>query len=145
MAGSLNRVTIIGHVGKDPETRTFQGGGKLVNLTIATSESWKDKVTGERKERTEWHNIAITNEGLAGVAEKYLHKGSKVYVEGQLETQKWQDKSGADRYTTRVVLRPFNGTLILLDGKAKDDRDDGYTPPASRAPGWNDMDDEVPF
>lgn len=116
MAGSVNKVILVGNLGRDPETKSFQNGGKVVNLRIATSESWKDRNSGERKERTEWHSVAIFNEALAGVAERYLRKGSKVYIEGQLETRKWQDANGQDRYTTEVVLRPYNGTLTMLDG-----------------------------
>ena len=114
---SLNKVMIIGNLGRDPEIRSFSNGGKVANLRIATSESWKDKTTGEKKERTEWHTVSIMNEGLVGVVERYLKKGSKVYVEGQLETRKWQDQSGADKYSTEIVLRGFGGTLQMLDGK----------------------------
>jgi len=117
MAGSVNKVILVGNLGRDPEVRTFSNGGKVCNLRIATSETWRDKATGERKERTEWHSVAILNENLAKIAEQYLRKGSKVYVEGQLETRKWQDQSGQDRYTTEVVLRPFRGELTLLDGR----------------------------
>lgn len=117
MAGSVNKVIIIGNLGRDPEVRSFQNGGKVCNLTVATSENWKDKNTGERKERTEWHRVAIFNEGLVRIAEQYLRKGSKVYLEGQLQTRKWQDQSGADRYSTEVVLQGFNGTLTMLDGR----------------------------
>ncbi|MGQ0609519.1 MAG: single-stranded DNA-binding protein [Paracoccaceae bacterium] len=117
MAGSVNKVIIVGNLGRDPEVRSFQNGGKVVNLRIATSETWRDKATGERKERTEWHSVAIFSEPLAKIAEQYLRKGSKVYIEGQLETRKWQDQSGADRYSTEVVLRPFTGNLTLLDGR----------------------------
>ena len=116
MAGSVNKVIIIGNLGRDPEVKSFQNGGKVVNLRIATSETWKDKTTGEKKERTEWHAVSILNEGLSKIAEQYLRKGSKVYIEGQLETRKWQDQSGADRYSTEVVLRPYRGELTLLDG-----------------------------
>jgi single-strand DNA-binding protein len=116
MAGSLNKVMLIGNLGADPEIRSFQNGGKVANLRIATSESWKDKNTGERQERTEWHNVAIFSEGLVGVVERYLRKGSKVYVEGQLQTRKWTDQSGNDRYTTEVVIRGMNGSLTMLDG-----------------------------
>ncbi|HEX5645317.1 MAG TPA: single-stranded DNA-binding protein [Erythrobacter sp.] len=116
MAGSLNKVMLIGNLGADPEIRSFQNGGKVANLRIATSETWKDRNTGERQERTEWHNVAIFSEGLVGVVERYLKKGSKVYVEGQLQTRKWQDQSGQDRYTTEVVIRGMNGTLTMLDG-----------------------------
>lgn len=115
MAGSVNKVILIGNLGRDPESRSFQNGGKVVNLRIATSEQWKDRNSGERKERTEWHSVAIYQEGAANFAERYLRKGSKVYVEGQLETRKWQDQSGNDRYTTEVVIRPFSGTLTSLD------------------------------
>jgi single-strand DNA-binding protein len=117
MAGSVNKVILVGNLGRDPEVRSFQNGGKVVNLRIATSENWRDKATGERKERTEWHSVAIFNENIAKIAEQYLRKGSKVYVEGQLETRKWQDQSGADRYSTEVVLRPYTGSLTLLDGR----------------------------
>jgi len=116
MAGSVNKVILVGNLGRDPEARTFQNGGKVVNLRIATSETWKDRNSGERKERTEWHSVAIYNESLAGVAERYLRKGSKVYIEGQLETRKWQDQQGQDRYTTEIVLRPYSGQLTMLDG-----------------------------
>ena len=119
MAGSVNKVILVGNLGRDPEVRTFSNGGKVCNLRIATSETWRDKATGERKERTEWHSVAILNENLAKIAEQYLRKGSKVYVEGQLETRKWQDQSGQDRYSTEVVLRPFRGELTLLDGRGE--------------------------
>ena len=117
MAGSVNKVILIGNLGRDPEVRSFQNGGKVCNLTVATSENWKDKNTGERREKTEWHRIAIFNDGLVRVAEQYLKKGSKVYIEGQLQTRKWQDQSGADRYSTEVVLQGFGGTLTMLDGR----------------------------
>ncbi|MGB7317505.1 MAG: single-stranded DNA-binding protein [Planktotalea sp.] len=117
MAGSVNKVILIGNLGRDPEVRTFQNGGKVCNLRIATSETWKDKNSGERKERTEWHSVAIFSEPLARVAEQYLRKGSKVYIEGQLETRKWQDQSGQDKYSTEVVLRPYTSTLTMLDGR----------------------------
>jgi single-strand DNA-binding protein len=134
MAGSVNKVILVGNLGRDPEVRSFQNGGKVVNLRIATSETWRDKATGERKERTEWHSVAIFNENIGKIAEQYLRKGSKVYVEGQLETRKWQDQSGADRYSTEVVLRPYTGSLTLLDGReggggggsGGDDRGGGY-------------------
>jgi single-strand DNA-binding protein len=115
MAGSLNKVMLIGNLGADPEIRSFQNGGRVCNLRIATSETWKDR-DGQRQERTEWHTVAIFSEGLINVCENYLRKGSKVYVEGQLQTRKWQDQSGNDRYSTEVVLRGFNGTLTMLDG-----------------------------
>ena len=117
MAGSVNKVIIVGNLGRDPEVRSFGNGGKVVNLRIATSENWRDKQTGERKERTEWHSVAIYNEALGKIAEQYLKKGSTVYIEGQLETRKWQDQSGADRYSTEVVLRQFRSELTLLGGR----------------------------
>ncbi len=116
MAGSVNKVIIVGNLGRDPESKTFQNGGKVVNLRIATSDTWKDKNSGERKESTEWHSVAIFNEGLANVAERYLRKGSKVYIEGALKTRKWQDASGNDRYSTEIVLQGFNSVLTMLDG-----------------------------
>ncbi|WP_276589323.1 single-stranded DNA-binding protein [Sphingomonas sp. GM_Shp_2] len=116
MAGSVNKVILVGNLGRDPESRSFQNGGKVVNLRIATSESWKDRNSGERKEKTEWHSVAIFNEGLANVAERFLRKGSKVYIEGQLQTRKWQDQSGNERYSTEVVLQGFNSVLTMLDG-----------------------------
>jgi len=117
MAGSVNKVILVGNLGKDPESRSFANGGKVVSFSVATSENWKDRASGERKEKTEWHNVSIFSEGLARVAEQYLKKGSKVYLEGQLETRKWQDQSGNDRYTTDVVLRNFNSAMVLLDGR----------------------------
>jgi len=116
MAGSVNKVIIVGNLGRDPESRSFQNGGKVVNLRIATSETWKDKMSGERKEKTEWHSVAIFNEGLANVAEKFLRKGSKVYIEGSLQTRKWQDQQGQDKYSTEIVLQGFNSVLTMLDG-----------------------------
>ncbi|HZH27077.1 MAG TPA: single-stranded DNA-binding protein [Azospirillaceae bacterium] len=115
MAGSVNKVILLGNLGKDPEVRSMQNGGRVATLRIATSESWKDKSSGERRERTEWHSVVIFNENLVGVAERFLKKGSKVYIEGQLETRKWTDQSGQERYTTEVVLRPYRGELTLLD------------------------------
>lgn len=133
MAGSLNKVQLIGNLGADPEIRSFQNGGKVANLRIATSESWKDRTTGERKEKTEWHTVAVHGEGLVGIIERYVKKGSKVYVEGSLQTRKWQDQSGNDRYSTEIVLRPFGGTLLLIDGaqagggnRGGEDRNQGY-------------------
>lgn len=131
MSGSVNKVTILGNLGRDPEVRTFQNGGKICNLRVATSETWRDKQSGERKERVEWHSVSIMVEGLVKIAEQYLRKGSKVYIEGQLETRKWQDQSGADRYSTEIVLRPFNSVLVLLDkrdgdGGAHEDQGGGY-------------------
>ena len=117
MAGSVNKVIIVGNLGRDPEVRSFQNGGKVVNLRIATSETWRDKSSGERKEKTEWHSVAIFNEALGKIAEQYLKKGSTVYIEGQLETRKWQDQSGADRFTTEIVVKQFRGELTLLGGR----------------------------
>ncbi len=158
MAGSVNKVIIVGNLGRDPEVRTFQNGGKVCNLRIATSENWKDRNTGERRERTEWHSVAIFSEPLAKIAEQYLKKGSKVYIEGQLETRKWQDQSGQDRYSTEIVLRPYRGELTLLDSRGdgggsgggySDDRGGGYDGGSSDS-GFgggakSDMDDEIPF
>lgn len=117
MAGSVNKVILIGNLGNDPEVRAMQSGDKVVNLSIATSESWKDKATGERKENTQWHRVVIFNQGLVNVAQNYLKKGSKVYIEGQLETRKWTDQSGQEKYSTEVVLRPFRGELTMLDSR----------------------------
>ena len=119
MAGSVNKVILVGNLGQDPQSRSFQNGGKVVNLRIATSESWKDRNSGERREKTEWHTVAIFNEGLANTAERFLRKGSKVYLEGQLQTRKWQDQSGADRYSTEVVLQGFDAKLVMLDGRGE--------------------------
>lgn len=116
MAGSVNKVILVGNLGRDPESRSFQNGGKVVELRIATSESWKDRNSGERKEKTEWHTVKVFNEGLANVAERYLRKGSKVYIEGALTTRKWQDQQGQDRYSTEIVLQGFNSVLTMLDG-----------------------------
>ena len=156
MAGSVNKVILVGNLGRDPETRTFQNGGKVCNLRIATSENWKDRNTGERRERTEWHSVAIFSEPLARVAEQYLRKGSKVYIEGQLETRKWQDQSGNDRYSTEVVLRPYKSELTMLDGRGDNagggggggyDRGDSYGGGGgeSQAPSSRELDDEIPF
>lgn len=154
MAGSLNRVQLIGNLGKDPEIRRTQDGRPIANFSIATSESWRDKQTGEKKEKTFWHNVVCFNEGLCKVIEQYVSKGSKVYVSGSLETRKWTDKDGQDRYTTEVVMKAFNGELILLSpqksaGGSSNDRSDDFDPtprqqsrPSSRK---DDMDDEVPF
>ncbi len=119
MAGSVNKVILIGNLGADPEVRTFQNGGKVCNIRIATSETWKDRSTGERREKTEWHSVAIFQEGLVRIAEQYLKKGSKVYIEGKLQTRKWQDQSGQDRYSTEVVLQGYDGTLTMLDGRSE--------------------------
>ena len=116
MAGSVNKVILIGNLGADPEIKSFQNGGRIANIRIATSENWKDRMTGERKERTEWHNVVINGDGLVGVVERYLKKGSKVYVEGSLRTRKWQDRDGNDRYTTEVVIAGMGGALTMLDG-----------------------------
>jgi single-strand DNA-binding protein len=116
MAGSVNKVILVGNLGRDPESRSFQNGGKVVELRIATSESWKDRNSGERKEKTEWHTVKVFNEGLANVAERFLRKGSKVYIEGALQTRKWQDQQGQDRYSTEIVLQGFNSVLTMLDG-----------------------------
>jgi single-strand DNA-binding protein len=159
MAGSVNKVILIGNLGRDPEVRTFQNGGKVCNLRIATSERWRDKQTGENRERTEWHSVAIFAEPLVRVAEQYLKKGSKVYVEGQLETRKWQDQSGQDRYSTEVVLRPYRSELTMLDtrggggseggyggGYGGGDRMEGPSGGGGReAPAAHDLDDEIPF
>ena len=171
MAGSVNKVILIGNLGRDPEVRSFQNGGKVCNLRIATSENWKDKNTGERREKTEWHSVAIFQEGLVRIAEQYLRKGSKVYIEGQLQTRKWQDQSGQDKYSTEVVLQGYGGTLTMLDGRdgggvgapsgggsGYDNRQDGgydsgYDSGYSGGPGQGggtqapsrDLDDEIPF
>lgn len=147
MAGSVNKVILVGNLGADPEVRSFQNGGKVCNLRIATSETWKEKATGERKERTEWHTVAIFSEGLVGVAEQYLRKGSKVYLEGKLQTRKWQDQSGADRYSTEVVLQGPGAVMTMLDGPQGGT---GGTPAGdhgrqSVSPGYDDLDDDVPF
>ena len=120
MAGSVNKVILVGNLGRDPEVRSFQNGGKVVNLRIATSETWRDKASGERKERTEWHSVAIFNEPLGRIAEQYLRKGSKVYLEGSLQTRKWEDQSGQERYSTEVVLQGFNSSLTMLDGRQRE-------------------------
>lgn len=157
MSGSVNKVIIVGRVVREPETRSFHSGGKVVNLRVATSETWRDRDSGEKKERSEFHSVAIFNEPLGKIAEQYLRKGSTVYIEGQLETRKWQDQSGADKYTTEIVLRPFNGALTLLGGKRDEGQDDdGYSPTARAADraqrpdgfgagGRPDLDDEIPF
>jgi single-strand DNA-binding protein len=148
MSMSVNKVFLIGALGRDPEVRSFPNGGKVCNLRVATSERWKDKASGESKERTEWHSVAIFNEGLVRVAEQYLRKGSKVYLEGQLETRKWQDQSGADKYTTEITLRPYRGELVMLDGKRDDAGQSGGhqgAAPAGGAPSYGDMDDAIPF
>lgn len=171
---SVNKVTLLGHLGADPEVRSFQNGGKVCNFSLATSESWKDRNTGERQERTEWHRIAIFSEGLVGVAERFLKKGSKVYLEGQLRTRKWQDQSGNDRYATEVVLQGFSAQLVLLDkasgggssnnyegqpGPDSGSRSSGQSGGGRSGGGWgggwgdsgggggfaDDLDDDIPF
>ena len=159
MAGSVNKVILVGNLGRDPEVRTFQNGGKVCNLRVATSENWKDRNTGERREKTEWHSVAIFSEPLARTAEQYLRKGSKVYLEGQLETRKWQDQSGQDRYSTEGVLRPDNSTMVMLDGRSGGDSG-GYVEDRSSGGSYGggqqgggfggpapagDIDDEIPF
>ena len=119
MAGSVNKVILIGNLGRDPEVKSLPNGGKLVNLNIATSENWRDKNSGERREKTEWHRVVVFDENLARVAEQYLRKGSKVYLEGQLQTRKWQDQSGVEKFSTEVVLQRFNSTLVMLDGRGE--------------------------
>ncbi|MBU2890522.1 MULTISPECIES: single-stranded DNA-binding protein [Celeribacter] len=126
MAGSVNKVILVGNLGADPEVRTFQNGGKVCNLRVATSETWKDRNTGEKRDRTQWHTVAIFSEPLARTAEQYLRKGSKVYLEGQLETRKWQDQQGNDRYSTEVVLRPYTSTMVMLDGRSGGGGGDSY-------------------
>ena len=164
MAGSVNKVTLIGNLGRDPEIRSLQDGNKVANLSVATSESWKDKSSGERRERTEWHRVVIFNERLIDVVEKYLKKGAKVYLEGALQTRKWTDQSGAEKYTTEVVLQRFRGELVMLDGRSgggvsegagggeSGDEGGGYSGGSSprggssggRAPA-GDLDDDIPF
>lgn len=149
MAGCINKATIIGHLGADPETRISQAGTKMANFNVATSESWRDKTTGERRERTEWHRVVIFSEGLADVAEQYLRKGSKVYIEGKLQTRKWQDQSGHDRWTTEIVLQGYGANLTLLDRREgvppADDPNAYGNADTTQAPLTNDLDDEVPF
>jgi len=145
MAGSVNKVMLIGNLGADPEVRSFQNGGKVCNLRIATSETWKDKNTGERKEKTEWHTVAIMAEGLVRVAEQYLRKGSKVYIEGKLQTRKWQDQSGADRYSTEIVLQGLGGTLTMLDGANGGGGERSEQGVYDQSPPASDLDDDLPF
>ena len=157
MAGSVNKVILVGNLGQDPEIRSFQSGGRVANLSLATSESWKDKTTGERKEKTQWHRVVVKNENLIGICERFLKKGSKVFLEGQIETRKYTDKDGSEKYTTEIILPPYRGELTMLDGRsgsgsgaANDFADEqplsaasggGSFAPAPR----NDMDDEIPF
>jgi single-strand DNA-binding protein len=151
MAGSVNKVILVGNLGKDPEVRRTTSGDPIVNLSVATSESWRDKASGERKEKTEWHRVVIFNKNLAEVAEKYLRKGSKVYVEGQLQTRKWTDKDGAEKYSTEVVLQNFRGELTMLDGRSGGEGSGaslGGGRGSSEAPASfqrDEMDDEIPF
>ena len=158
MAGSVNKVILVGNLGKDPEIRRTQDGRPIANLSVATSESWRDKATGERKEKTEWHRVVIFSEGLCRIAEQYLKKGSKVYLEGQLQTRKWQDKDGNDKYSTEVVLQNFNSNLTMLDtrgggssgAETSDDNFGSQSPAPARKPAMagakrGDMDDEIPF
>ena len=161
MAGSVNKVILVGNLGNDPEVRSFQNGGRVANLSIATSDSWKDKQTGERREKTQWHRVVVSSEGLVGICERFLRKGSKVYIEGQLETRKYTDKNGNDAYTTEVMLRPFNSTLTMLDSRSSGDNAGGSSNFSSGASssfdnapsggsfadtqGGSDIDDEIPF
>jgi len=160
VAGSLNKVMIIGNLGRDPEVRSFQNGGKVCNLRIATSERWRDKNSGDNREKTEWHSVSIFSEGLVRVCEQYLKKGSKVFVEGQLQTRKWQDQSGNDRYSTEVVLQGYSGTLTMLDGRdgggdsgnnfgqsnqGGGSQGGGYDSNPQGGIGHSDLDDEIPF
>lgn len=160
MAGSVNKVILVGNLGADPDVRSLPSGGKVVNLSVATSENWRDKNTGERREKTEWHRVVIFGEGLARVAEQYLKKGSKVYLEGQLQTRKWQDQSGQDKYSTEVVLQGFNSNLTMLDGRGDSGGEGGFSGPSggSRSSGGDSQrpaaapafesggnDDDIPF
>jgi single-strand DNA-binding protein len=152
MAGSVNKVILVGNLGKDPETRRMQSGDPVVNLSIATSETWRDKSSGERKEKTEWHRVVIFNKNLAEIAEKYLRKGAKVYVEGSLQTRKWTDKDGQEKYSTEIVLQNFRGELTMLDSKGEGGGGGGgrgsYGGGGGDAPSnfdRSDMDDEIPF
>ena len=152
MAGSVNKVILVGNLGKDPEVRRMTSGEPVVNLSVATSETWKDKSSGERKEKTEWHRVVIFNENLAKVAEQYLKKGAKVYLEGALQTRKWTDKDGAEKYSTEIVLKRFNGTLVMLDGRSGGGGGDGGFGGGNRgtneAPSnfqRDELDDEIPF
>ena len=151
MAGSVNKVILVGNLGKDPEVRRMTSGDPIVNLSIATSESWRDKASGEKKEKTEWHRVVIFNKNLADIAEKYLRKGAKVYLEGALQTRKWTDKDGVEKYSTEVVLQNFNGTLVMLDSRGGGEGGayaGGARVGASEAPASfqrDEMDDEIPF
>jgi single-strand DNA-binding protein len=153
MAGSVNKVILVGNLGKDPEVRSTQSGSVIVTLAVATSESWKDRNTGERREKTEWHRVVIFNEGLAKIAERYLKKGSKVYLEGQLETRKWTDQSGQEKYTTEVVLKNYNGVMTMLDSRGEggdsygsfDSSSNAQISQGSPQEAYADMDDDIPF
>ena len=157
MAGSINKVILIGNLGRDPEIRTMQNGGRVCNLSLATSETWRDKQSGERREKTEWHRVVVFNDALVTVCERYLRKGSKIYIEGQIETRKYTDQSGQERYTTEIVLRPYRGELTMLDGRGESGGGGGggdyggerdYGAPAQaerRAPAADDLDDDIPF
>ena len=147
MAGSVNKTILVGNLGADPEIKSFSNGGRVANIRVATSETWKDKATGERKERTEWHTVAIFGDGLVGVAERFLRKGSKVYIEGKLQTRKWQDQSGNDRYTTEIVVGGFDGKLVMLDGAKGAGSDTGAQQQANHQQSGfaDDLDDSVPF
>lgn len=152
MAGSINKVILVGNLGADPRVSNTQNGSKLVNLSIATSESWKDKLSGERKERTEWHRVVIYNPQLAETAERYLRKGSKVYLEGQLQTRKWEDSNGQERYTTEIVLQNFSGVMVMLDGRSDGVPAGGNDVFESQSSGWDSssstnsaIDDDIPF
>ena len=151
MAGSVNKVIIVGNLGRDPEVRRLTSGDPVVNLSVATSESWRDKASGERKERTEWHRVVIFNENLAKVAEQYLRKGAKVYIEGQLQTRKYTDKDGAEKYSTEIVLQKYRGELTMLDGRGDSDRSERQPAMAGASEGGRssferaELDDEIPF
>lgn len=154
MVGSINKVILVGNLGADPTVSNTTSGAKVVNLRVATSDSWKDKASGERKEKTEWHRVVIFNPALADTAERYLRKGSKVYLEGQLQTRSWKDNNGNDRYTTEVVLQNYSGTLVMLDGRSSDASSDAGDVFASSASGWDnssatapsaELDDDIPF
>lgn len=157
MSGSINKVILVGRLGAEPRVSNTSAGAKIVNLSLATSESWKDRLSGERKSRTEWHRVVIFNPALAEIADKYLRKGSKIYVEGQLQTRKWEDQSGVEKYSTEIVLQNFNGVLVMLDGKDGDSDfgassdSDVFSSGSSSAGGWSkdvaspDLDDDIPF
>ena len=148
MAGSVNKTILLGSLGADPEVKSFQNGGRIANLRLATSESWSDKTTGEKKERVEWHSVTLNSDGLVSVAERFLRKGSKVYLEGKLQTRKWQDQSGNDRYTTEIVVGGFDGKLVMLDGAKGAGSDTGAQQQANHQQSGfadDDLDDSIPF